>query len=227
MKTVFFDLDGTLVDTAPDLASALNCLVDECGFSPLAFERIRSHVSRGSAALVKLAFGEALGDDEFERRRLRLLDIYSQCLSRESRLFPGAERLLDALQDAGLNWGVVTNKPGWLTDPLLRALGIYERAACVVSGDTTDQRKPHPKPLLHAARLVGSKPRHCLYVGDDPRDIKAGNAAGMVTLVATYGYIDGNETIDGWGADGRIDHPEELLAWLTVRESALRPRVAQ
>lgn len=214
IETVLFDLDGTLADTAPDLAYALNTLRQEHERGPLPYPHIRGHVSRGGAALVRLGFGEDLDEDAFQRLRSRFLEIYAANLCVKTRLFPNMRDILREFEASGIKWGIVTNKPAWLTDPLVEALGLARRAVCVVSGDTTDERKPHPKPLLHACELANSDPLCCLYVGDDPRDIKAGNAAGMTTLVARYGYIREEEDPQRWGADGIIDEITELLAWL-------------
>lgn len=220
IRTVLFDLDGTLADTAPDLAAALNELLREEGRAPLSFARIRNYVSRGSRALVRLAFGEAVNQETFERLRQRFLAIYRQDLCRHTRLFPGMEEVLDYIESQGLRWAVVTNKPGWLTTPLMDALGLVHKAACVVSGDTTDQVKPHPKPLLHACELIDTRPHHCLYIGDDPRDIEAGKAAGLITLVALYGYIDEDQRPEEWEADGMIETPQQLIDWLARNNAA-------
>jgi phosphoglycolate phosphatase len=214
LGAVLFDADGTLLDTAPDLARALNRLLAEAGRGPLPLAEIRPHVSHGARALVRLGFGLERGEPDFEPRRLRLLELYREDLSTQTRLFPGMQGVLEALEDRGLPWGVVTNKPAWLTDPLMEALGLAQRAACVVSGDTTTNSKPHPEPMLHACRLVGVTPGRCLYVGDAPRDVAAGRAAGLHTLVALFGYIGRDERPETWGADGLIERPLDLLEWL-------------
>jgi N-acetyl-D-muramate 6-phosphate phosphatase len=212
-RTVLFDLDGTLADTAPDLYAAQAALSREQGLEPLPFDRVRNHVSHGSTALVRLAFPDA-GGDRFEQLRTRFLEIYAKNLFRDTALFPGMESLLAWLESRGLNWGVVTNKPAFLTDPLMVSLGLAERAACIVSGDTIDERKPHPAPMWHACELAGSRPAECLYVGDAQRDIQAGQAAGMATLIALYGYIDEEQHPEQWGADGMIREPREILDWM-------------
>jgi phosphoglycolate phosphatase len=212
-RALLLDLDGTLLDTAPDMGGALNRLRVEAGREPLPLASIRPVVSHGAMRLVGLGFPEATGA-EFERLRLRFLDLYSQCLSEGTRLYPGMEPVLDELERLGLPWGIVTNKPGWLTDPLLAALGLHERAACVVSGDTLAERKPHPLPLLHAAAIVGVAPGHCIYVGDAERDIQAGRAAGMTTVVAAYGYISADDDPAGWQPTGIVAEPFELLDWI-------------
>ncbi|MDO9371078.1 MAG: phosphoglycolate phosphatase [Gammaproteobacteria bacterium] len=218
LRTVLFDLDGTLADTAPDLAFALNAVLQEQGRAPLPFETIRPVVSHGGTALIRLGFEIEPGTAAFETLRLRLLDIYRDHLARHTRLFPGIEELLGAIEQRGMNWGVVTNKPAWLTDPLLEQIGLSARAACVVSGDTVAERKPHPAPMLHACHLAGSEAYQCLYVGDAARDIEAGRRAGMKTLVALFGYIGEDEQPASWGADGMIAHPAELLDWITAHD---------
>jgi N-acetyl-D-muramate 6-phosphate phosphatase len=211
LRTVLFDLDGTLLDTAPDLAHALNQVLINQGRAPLPFECIRPVVSHGGKALIELGFGIDELDAGFTDLRRQLLDIYRANLARETRLFPGMEQVLEGLSARGLNWGVVTNKPGWLTEPLLRELGLYEQAACVVSGDSVPERKPHPAPMLHACRLAGCEAPQCLYVGDAQRDIDAGRNAGMHTLVALFGYIQAEDRPEEWRADAMVEQPLEIL----------------
>jgi len=214
IRTVLFDLDGTLADTGPDLAYALNTVLAEHGKPTLPYPRIRPAVSHGAAALVELGFGIDRTDPHFPPLRERLLEIYRQHLVRETRLFPGMSELLDSLTSRDIRWGIVTNKPAFLTDPLVDQLGLRNEIACVVSGDTTAKRKPHPEPMRHACRLAGSTPPECLYVGDAERDIEAGRAAGMRTLVALFGYIGSEDHPEQWGADGLIREPGEILDWL-------------
>ncbi|MBK1692825.1 phosphoglycolate phosphatase [Ectothiorhodospira mobilis] len=210
---MLLDLDGTLADTAPDMHAALCRLQTRHGVDALPFEAVRNHVSHGSVALVRLGFPGIEGE-AFEDLKRQYLDLYAEALHRDTTLFPGMAKILEGIEARGMNWGVVTNKPGWLTDPLLRSMGLYDRAVTVISGDTTPERKPHPLPLLQACREAGSTPEQCLYIGDALRDIQAGRAAGMVTLTALYGYIDTDQTPDTWGADGCIHHPGEILPWL-------------
>lgn len=216
VSCVLFDLDGTLVDTAPDMAHALNRTLVNHGRQPLAFEAIRPSVSLGGVALVKLAFNLDEADPELAPLREEFLAIYRDNLSRESRLFPGMEQVLDGLEGIDASWGIVTNKPGWLTNPLMQDLQLDARSGCIVSGDTLEQRKPHPAPLLHACELLQRNPEETVYVGDARRDIEAGASAGMTTLVAAYGYIGEAEDPGDWGADGLVESPEEILAWLRV-----------
>lgn len=214
IKTVLFDLDGTLIDTAPDMAAALDDLCREEDQQLLPFYQVRPVVSDGSVALVKLAFGDELEADRLEHLKTRYLDIYKQNVAKHSKLFPGTQAVLDHIEQQGMNWGVVTNKPGWLTMPLMEALGLAERAACIVSGDTTENRKPHPEPMYHACELAGSQAEECMYIGDAQRDIEAGNNAKMKTLIALYGYIGEHEDTESWKADHVISKPEEILDYL-------------
>ena len=214
IRTVLFDLDGTLLDTAPDLAAALNTVLEENQLPALPYESIRTVVSHGGSALIKIGFKLQQDDPRFDPLRQRLLAVYRENISRRTTLFPGMDALLQEIEQRGLNWGVVTNKPGWLTDPLLKDLQLYDRAICVISGDTLQQRKPHPAPLLHACQLAGSLPEQCLYVGDAQRDIEAGRNAGMHTMVALFDYFTEQDQPHSWGATHSIEEPRELLAWL-------------
>lgn len=210
---VFFDLDGTLLDTAPDMVGALNELRAEEGVAAVEFSAARAHVSNGALGLLSMAFGE-LDDGMKARLHPRYLEIYAGRLARDTGLFPGMAEVLDTLDDRGHAWGVVTNKPAALTEPLLETLGLAHRCACIVSGDTLEHKKPHPGPLLHAAALAGVPAPSAWYVGDAARDIAAGRASGMVTVAALYGYIPPGEAPDAWGADHLIDTPGDLLAIL-------------
>lgn len=210
IRTILFDLDGTLIDTAPDMAKSLNILLEEENHLPLPFDVIRPVVSNGSVALVKLGFGDIEGE-YLERLKKRYLEIYQQRLCIDSKLFEGMSELLKHIESEGKNWGVVTNKPGWLTIPLMEQIGLLDRAACVVSGDTTPNRKPHPEPMFHACLAAGSEPTQCLYIGDARRDIEAGNNAGMKTIIALYGYIGDWENTDDWGASVKITDPIDVL----------------
>jgi phosphoglycolate phosphatase len=213
ITAVLFDLDGTLVDTAPDMGGALNELRAEHSLEPLAAAQIRPWVSHGAAALVRLGFGE-MEPDGFELRRRRFLELYSRRVARASPLFDGGSELLAALEAAGVPWGVVTNKPGWLTRPLLDALGLTRRAASIVSGDTLAEKKPHPQPLLFAASQIGLPPQQFAYVGDAERDMQAAAAAGMLGITAGYGYLGNDESIAHWPRATTIDSLAALLPWL-------------
>ena len=212
IRTVLFDLDGTLIDTAPDMANALNLLFAEEGKTALPYNDIRPIVSNGSVALVQLGFGEHTPD--LERLKQRYLDIYQTHLCEASKLFDGMGELLQHIEQHNMNWGVVTNKPGWLTEPLMQQMGLTTRAATIICGDTTKNRKPHPEPMYLACKQAGSEPSQCIYIGDAQRDIEAGNNAGMKTVIALYGYIDASENIDGWQAHHRIQHPREILEFI-------------
>lgn len=214
IRTVLFDLDGTLADTAPDLGYALNAVLAEHGRPTLPDDRIRPVASHGAAALLELGFGIQRDDPHFAPLRERFLEIYRANLTRATRLFPGMAALLDALPVRDINWGIVTNKPAFLTEPLVAGLGLAADAVCIISGDTTVNRKPHPEPMLQACKLAGRRPDECLVVGDAQRDIASGRAAGMKTLVALFGYIGTQEHPDTWGADGMIRNPSEILDWL-------------
>jgi N-acetyl-D-muramate 6-phosphate phosphatase len=213
LAAVLFDLDGTLLDTAPDLARALNALRREQGLAPLAFEAIRGWVSHGSSALVSLGFPQAT-ETEFLALRARLLELYRADLVRDTRPFAGVPELLEEIEGRGLPWGIVTNKPGWLTLPLLETLGLAARAGTIVSGDSLPERKPHPAPLRHAAAELAVSPAACLYVGDAERDVQAARAAGMRVVVACFGYMAPGDRPHEWPADGWIEHPAELTRWL-------------
>ena len=213
-QAVLFDLDGTLADTAPDLAFALNETLRAFGGEPLPFESIRPVVSHGGIALIRLGFGLEPEQPGFEERRQYLLKIYLENICRQTRLFPGMERVLETLAERGIPWGIVTNKPAWLTDPLMERLPLPSPPACCVSGDTCPERKPHPMPLLHACKLIGSEPATSLYVGDAERDMQAGRAAGMVTVCALFGYLLAGDEPEQWPADHFIEEPDDLLKLL-------------
>ncbi|MCP3866921.1 MAG: HAD-IA family hydrolase [Gammaproteobacteria bacterium] len=214
ISLVLLDLDGTFADTAPDLAYALNQTLIGNGKTPLTLDRIKPGVSHGSVALIRIGFGIESDHLDFPAHRQQLLDTYLQNITRETRLFPGMEELLSQLEQREIPWGIVTNKPSWLTGPLMEQMGFKDRAVVIVSGDTTSRSKPHPLPIQHACRLAGHEPANALYIGDAQRDIEAGNRAGNITLAALFGYIDEDDNPHDWGADGYISHPMEVLNWL-------------
>ncbi len=211
---VLFDLDGTLADTALDLAYALNEQRRRHGLEPLAHEVIRPQASHGTFGLLKIGFEVTPKSPNFAALRAEYLELYTQHICDRTVLFPGMAELLDELEARKLRWGVVTNKPARFTLPLLKALNLEHRAACIISGDSTPNSKPHPEPLLTAAAQVRVKPNACLYVGDAERDVEAAVAAGMKALIANYGYLDLHDQPDTWGAQGRVDTPADILNFL-------------
>lgn len=210
-RVVLFDLDGTLVDTARDLGLALNEMRRRRGLEPVADALIRAQASHGARGLLRIGFGLLPTDPGYEAMRQEFLELYASRLTVSSELFPGMADVLDSIKSLGLCWGVVTNKPARFTEPLLDHLGLSARAACVVSGDTCAQPKPHPAPLLHACRITGTQAGECIYVGDAERDIQAATAAGMPAVVALWGYLGTEDRPETWGADALIDSPQALL----------------
>ena len=215
-RAALFDLDGTLLDTAADMTGALNLLRGEMALPPLPLALVRPQVSNGAIAMVRTAFPDAAGE-EFERLRLRFLDIYRTHLAVHTRLFPGFEAVLKQLDDCGLPWGIVTNKAAWLTEPLLEALDLRQRAGCVLSGDSLPERKPHPRPLLVAAEQLQRAPAECVYVGDALRDVQAANGAGMCALGAQFGYLNPLDEPHTWPVAGWLASPRDLLPWLDLQ----------
>lgn len=211
-RAILFDLDGTLADTAPDLAAAVNLLRTERGLEPTAYELLRPTASAGARGMIGAAFGLKPEDDGFIPLRDGFLANYQAAMAVHSALFPGIVELLAGIEQAGLQWGIVTNKPARFTDPLLPQIGLAH-AACVVSGDTTAHAKPHPAPLFEAAARLGLAPEQCWYVGDDLRDIQAGKAAAMPTIACGWGYCGPLEP-QGWQADYLFDSPSQLLVLL-------------
>ena len=214
VRSVLFDLDGTLVDTAADLGFALNQQRLARGLSELSVADIRSHASSGARGLLFKGFGLQPNDASYLQMRDEFLDLYEQNLCRTSALFPGMEHLLDEIESRGLVWGIVTNKAERFTLPLLKGLNLYNRAACVVCGDTTPYAKPHPAPLLEAMQQIGAGATECVYVGDDERDVQAGHAAGMRVVVVLYGYLGDGRPPEEWGADSLVDSPAALAPLL-------------
>jgi 2-phosphoglycolate phosphatase len=220
-RAILFDLDGTLADTAPDLAAAVNWLRSERGLAPTPYAILRPTASAGARGMIGAAFGLAPGDEGYETLRLQWFDRYQANMAEHSSLFDGVVELLDGIRAAGMEWGIVTNKPMRFTDPLLPQIGLVH-AGCVVSGDTTPHAKPHPAPLLEGARRLGLDPAHCWYVGDDLRDIEAGQAAGMVTVACAWGYCGAIDPAT-WGADLLMDTPQQLLERLRELVSIIHP----
>jgi len=209
-RLVLFDLDGTLLDSAPDMLATANRMRAARGHGPMPLAELRPHVSRGSRAMTAAALPELAGDVPPELIR-EFLDIYEQELGRSSAAFDGVAELLDAIEADGARWGIITNKPEYLARQALPLLGWDTRCAILLGGDSLPERKPHPLPLLHSAQALGFASRDCAYVGDDQRDIEAGRAAGMHTLVALWGYREDAEQPETWGGDALADAPRDLL----------------
>lgn len=214
IDAILFDLDGTLADTAPDLAAALNRVRRARGLDPVPLARLRPYASHGARGLLGAGMGVSPDHPEYLALRDDFLVEYEAALCVETTLFADIDVVLDAIEARTLAWGIVTNKATRYTLPLLESLGLADRAGAVVCGDTTPFAKPHPAPLLAAAERLGVHPRRCLYVGDAERDVTAGVAAGMRTIIARYGYIEPDDTPDNWPADGIVADPASLLAWL-------------
>jgi len=212
-QAVLFDLDGTFADTAPDLAYALNCMRVSRQLPLLPVATTRAYTSMGARGLLGVGLDVTPEHPDYAAMRDEFLAHYEANLCRETQLFPGMAELLDELERRGLKWGIVTNKAERYTHPLLKLLGVDHRAACVIGGDTTGKTKPDPAPLFAATNRMGIAPRHCIYVGDDRRDVQAGRAAGMKTIVVKFGYLHGNDP-ETWDADALIDTPGELLQHL-------------
>lgn len=213
-SAILFDLDGTLVDTAPDLAYALNSVLEQEGLEILPYETIRPVASHGSEGLLNLGFGITKDHHHYASLQQRFLQTYQENIARETRLFEGMETVISALENADITWGIVTNKPAFLTDPLIEKLNLTDRAGCVVSADTTPFSKPHPAPMLHACKVIQHAPKECIYIGDAVRDIEAGKNANMRTVAALYGYLSEQDQPEKWQADASINHPHDILQWL-------------
>ena len=216
LQAILFDLDGTLADTAPDLGWTTNALLREEGLDEQPLSHLRPFTSQGVRGLLRAGFGIEPEHPDYERLSQRFLDLYETRLCADTRLFDGVPELLDRLEAMRLSWGVVTNKRRRFTEPLVARLGLSPRSPCIVSGDTTAQAKPSPLPLRHACELLGCRPERALYVGDDRRDIIAGQAAGCLTVAVSWGYLGDSGPISAWGADRIIGHPGELIPLLAT-----------
>jgi phosphoglycolate phosphatase len=217
IEAVLFDLDGTLADTAPDMALTVNRMLERRGKPAVPVEAVRPHVSKGARGMIGAAFGLKPDDAGFQALREEFLAMYEENLCVGTTLFPGMEPLLAELESAGIAWGVVTNKFERFAVPLIAALGLGDRAAVVVGGDTCPRPKPFPDPLLHAATSIGTAPMRTLYVGDDERDVQAARAAGMPVLAAAYGYLGDGAPPILWGADALVDSPRGIGEWIAGR----------
>ena len=222
IEAVLFDLDGTLADTAPDMALTVNRMLERRGRAVVPIDAVRPHVSKGARGMIGAAFGLAPDDDGFQALREEFLELYGENLCVGTRLFPGMESLLDELEATGVLWGVVTNKFERFARPLIDALGLAHRAGIVVGGDTCPRPKPFPDPLLFSAAHLGVAPMRTLYVGDDERDVQAARAAGMPVLVAGYGYLGDGAPPILWGADGIVESAPAIGAWMRERAAEMR-----
>ena len=215
IQAVLFDLDGTLVDSAPDLGAAADKMRTDRGLPSLPDALYRPLAGAGARGMLQVAFGITPDDARYEVLREEFFVNYENALAVRTRAFDGVETLIETLLAQGRHWGVVTNKMARFTDPLTQAMPLFATAGAIISGDTTPHAKPHPEPVLEAARRMGLAPAHCLYVGDDERDIVAGRAAGMPTVAATYGDLGDKADVTAWGADWQVDEPMTLLKILT------------
>ncbi|WP_326533427.1 HAD-IA family hydrolase [Pseudorhodoferax sp.] len=216
LKAVLFDLDGTLVDSASDLGAAADQLRTDRGLPPLGLASYRSMAGAGARGMLGVAFGITPDHPDFPLLREEFFQKYERRLTELTRPFEGVAALVEQLGASGLRWGVVTNKPSRFSEPLTRGMALFASSGVLVSGDTTPYTKPHPAPLLEAARVLGVEPGACVYVGDDARDIVAGQAAGMMTVAACYGYLGQSADTAQWGADAAIDAPMDLLSVLAL-----------
>jgi 2-phosphoglycolate phosphatase len=216
IKAVLFDLDGTFADTAPDLAAAVNYARKYRKLPPLPLEVLRPHSSNGSRGLLKAGFGIEPGHPDYDALRDILLDYYSKHICVHTRLFMDTAELVDVLDQKGIKWGIVTNKPHRFTIPLMLALGYAHRTSCLISGDTCSHSKPHPEPLFVACKIMGTTPADCVYLGDDLRDMQAANASGMMGIIANYGYVGPEASVENWNAQGIINRPTELLGLIAL-----------
>jgi phosphoglycolate phosphatase len=214
IKAVLFDLDGTFADTAPDLAAALNHVRASRNLPPLPLAVLRPQASHGSAGLLKTGMNVTPDAPDFPALRDIFLAHYSQHICVETKLFPGIAELLDTLEQRAIKWGIVTNKPHRFTLPLMQALGMASRASCLISGDTCAHAKPHPAPMHKACEIIRVAPEQCLYLGDDRRDMDAANAVNMRGIIARYGYVSDDVSVENWKAQGSVNHPSELLTYL-------------
>lgn len=217
-RAVLFDLDGTLADTAPDLAAAVNLMRTQRNLKPAPFERLRSHASAGARGLLQAGFGITPDDINFEAMRNEFLNNYEASICQDSRLFDGIAELLETLTKHEIRWGIVTNKAARFTQPLVPLLRLGQ-AQCIISGDTTPHSKPHPAPLLEAAQQLHVLPRDCCYIGDDLRDIQAAQAAGMFSIAAAWGYCGKSEPTN-WNADLLLHAPDELVKLVSKKRSS-------
>jgi 2-phosphoglycolate phosphatase len=220
VRAVLFDLDGTLIDSAPDLGAAADKMRMDRGLPSLPYELYRPMAGAGARGMLGIAFGMTPEHPDFPTMREEFFRNYESCMTQRTYVFEGVSQLIESLVERDVAWGVVTNKSMRFTAPLTKGMPLFASARAVVGGDSTPHPKPHPAPLLEAARQVGVKPIECLYVGDDLRDVQAGKAAGMPTVAALYGYLGSQGDVATWGADERIETPLALLKLLNFRVAA-------
>ena len=216
-SAVFFDLDGTLLDTAPEFASCMNALLTECDLPSITTHSLRSSVSQGALGMIKTAFQDKLKNFNIEELRHRFLQFYRERIGSQTHLFKGITPLLEEFHHRQIPWGIVTNKPSEFTQPLVQQFSSLENALCIVSGDTLKVSKPHPEPLFLAAKQLQKQPEQCWYVGDAKSDVEASRAAGMKCMIVNYGYLPLDDDPESWQADHYIDHPEQILDYLNMR----------
>lgn len=214
VRAVLFDLYGTLIDSAPDLGSAADAMRLHRGLVSKPLEAYRPHVGSGARGMLHVAFGMDAGHVNFEQYKQEFFTRYEGCLTQQTRPFDGVALLVESLLHRGLLWGVVTNKARRFTGPIVQSLELFQSASAVISGDTTPHAKPHPEPLLEAARQMSLLPSQCIFVGDDERDIRAGRLAGMRTVAARYGYLGAGANVGDWGADAEVSSPLQVLQLL-------------
>lgn len=214
LSCVLFDLDGTLVDTAPDLIACLNKSLKHHGFNEVSNQQIKPYISYGAVAMITQSVPDS-NDDTQQQILDTMLECYQQNIAEHSRFFSGMTDTLKVIESLGLKWGIVTNKRERFTNPLVAALKLTDRAACIISGDTTSNSKPHPEPMLTACTQANVAPEECVYIGDALHDINAGKNANMKTLAALYGYLKPDDIPGDWGADALIESPEQLTSWIT------------
>lgn len=214
IDTLLFDLDGTLLDTAPDLAFAVNQVLASHGKPAIELEAFRFLVHGGSRTIIEGTFHINPDHPNFSKIKQAFFQSYYDNIAKQTQLFPGVAEVLNYLDQNQITWGIVTNKPMWLTEPLLKHFKLYDRAQCIVGGDSLAQAKPHPAPLLHACQLIQKSPQHCVYIGDTELDMIAAKAAGMRTIAALYGYKSKTCIPQNWNADCLITSPLEILDWL-------------
>lgn len=219
---ILFDFDGTLADTAPDLAAAANKQRTDLGLAPLPYAQLRPMASQGARGLLRVALDMTPEHPEYPAARVKFLTDYAAAMTVHTTLFDGVSALLEQINGAGLRWGIVTNKATLLAAPLVEFLGLSSQCTVLVCGDTTAHSKPHPEPLLHAARTAGVAPEDCIYVGDDLRDVQAGRAAGMPTVAVSYGYVGDGEPVDEWKADATVASADQI--WPALVKLRANPR---